>query len=119
MSISDDPTANWLRNVPALARTPSTASLGEITEDRVAELHRRYCSALMDLPGVVTCGIGREPPMRDAGDRGGERYVLRIGVLRGHAPSGPLFIEEVPVVVRVVGQPHRVLRDAPKVSDSP
>jgi hypothetical protein len=111
-----DVAALWRARIPALS-TDAASDLTGVANDevRVDRTRERYCSEFMALPGVVSFGmtklrvwaqrLGDEP----SEPRGVLDGALSVGVRDGASlPRGPLFVEGVPVVVRIVGVPRRV-----------
>jgi hypothetical protein len=109
-------TALWRDRIPALS-TDAASDLTGVANDeaRVDRIRERYCSDFMAVPGVVSFGMtklwvwaqrrGEEP----SESRGVLDGALSVGVREvASLPRGPLFVEGVPVVVRVVGVPRRV-----------
>jgi hypothetical protein len=111
-----DVTALWCARIFALS-TDAASDLTGVANDeaRVDRIRERYCSDFLALPGVVSFGMtklwvwaqgrGEEP----SGSRGLLDGALSVGVRDvASLPQGPLFVEGVPLVVRVIGVPRRV-----------
>jgi hypothetical protein len=106
----------WCSEIPGLSSDRASDLTGRANDDqRVDAVRARYCRAFMRLPGVVSFGktrlsvwsrrMGAQAPV-SAGVLDG---ALIVGVLDdSYLPGEPLFIEGVPVVVRVTGRPRRV-----------
>jgi hypothetical protein len=117
---SEAVTERWCSEIPALSTDPKSDLTGRTNdEDRVNRVRAGYCEAFMRLPGVVSFGMtrlsawsrrmGEEAPASDKL----LDFAISVGVVdESGLPAGPLFIEGVPVVVRVVGLPRRVATDA-------
>jgi len=108
--------ALWRARIPALSTDGSSDLTGVANDEaRVARIRERYCSDFMTLPGVVSFGMTK---LWVWAQRWGEQPSERRGVLDGalsvgvrevaSLPRGPLLVEGVPVVVRIVGVPRRV-----------
>ena len=109
-------TALWRHRIPPLSTDAASDLTGVANDDaRVDRIREQYCSDSMAVPGVVSFGMtklsvwaqhrGDEP----SESRGVLDGALSVGVRDAASlPRGPLFVEGVPVVARVVGVPRRV-----------
>jgi len=106
-------TALWRARIPTLSPGAASDLTGVANDEaRVDRIRERYCSDFLALPGVVSFGMtklarcrGEEPPERSGVLDG----ALSVGVRQAASlPRGPLFIDGVPIVVRIVGMPRRV-----------
>jgi hypothetical protein len=109
-------TALWRDRIPAVS-TDAPSDLTGVANDeaRVDRIRERYCSDFMAVPGVVSFGMTKlwvwaQRRGEEASEsRGALDGALSVGVREvASLPRGALFLEGVPVVVRVVGVPRRV-----------
>jgi hypothetical protein len=98
----------WRRTVPAFTLSESlTERISDLENvKRIADIHR---DAIMDLPGVMSFGIGGSPQARAARCERQKGFAFVIGVrLPRDAPTRPLTLDKVDVHVKVIGTPRRV-----------
>ena len=105
-----DVTALWCSLLPALTGTQSPTGRAN-DQARVDGVRERYSRELMGLPGVIALGTTRlsarsqtgkapPPPSSQADD-----HAIFIGVEdESYAPEARLFLEGLPIVVRVTGR---------------
>lgn len=106
----------WRARIRGLSTDPASDLSGVANDEaRVRSNWDRHRAEFMGVPGVVSFGItglGLWAPLRGDerfGTRGVLDGALSVGVRDVESlPRGPLFVEGVPVVVRVVGVPRRV-----------
>lgn len=102
----------WCSAVPALAKNQAAELTGRVNDQaQVDEVRERYCDALARLPGVVALGTTRLSVWSE--DRKEELpssshapdHAIFVGVEEeSDVPEFSLFLEDVPIVVRVTGR---------------